>query len=749
MRRTIALYVLPAALIGTGWARLVEGVNDGAIFDLLLLAILPALPRPWWGRLLAAIGTSLAAIWIVFRIPAYAILPFDGREFFGPVSSRLWDGVLEFYDVSVPFLPGDHPQMEEAVLVAVFAFALGVALAVAARRPLIASMVLLTGSVWPATLVGGDDLARGAVTLAAVLSLFAFGGRRPTRALQPALVLGALLVALAVGASTSVAVAKPEFLRWKDWDFYDKPADPVGVAYVWNANYAALKWPDKETTVLKVRGPRRNLYWRATTLDLFTEDRWVEEQTIGDVADTRVDLTTKLDDPLLPRRAYERSRWIRTEVEVAALRDRRLVGPSMPVAYDPQGIGTLLLTRTGVAALSDYLPRGAQYVVWSSAPQPQPRQLARAGRPRQELVQRYLEVDPNLQPLPAFGTPNRGAVVRSMLRSSGAFRYEPLYERALEVVGNPRNEYAAVVALEAWFRSEGGFTYDETPPSPDGAPPLVAFLDDQQGYCQHFAGAMTLMLRYLGIPARVAVGFSTGDLSKDKTTRTVTDHDAHAWVEVWFPGWGWLPFDPTPARAQLSGPYSYSGINFDAAGAAGVLNASGGGATSRLVQKLSEARVGEQFNPDRPTGGRGYVPVVREHGASLIKFLALLAAAVALGIVLVKQGVRVRRYLTRDARRLAIASRQELVDYLADPGVALPRSATPQELAAELEHEFAIDAEAYGRALATTRYAPVGESRSAARQLRTELRALRRALRRRIGVPRRLRGAVSLRSLTT
>jgi transglutaminase-like putative cysteine protease len=748
MRRTIALYVLPAALIGTGWARLVDGVQDGAIFDLLLLAILPALPRPWWGRALAAVGSSFAAIWIAFRIPPYSILPFDGHGFFGPVASRFWDGVLEFYDVSVPFVPADHPQMNEAVLVAVFAFALAVALAIAARRPLLASMVLLTGSVWPATLVGGDDLARGALTLGAVLSLFAFGGRRPTRALQPAVVLGALLVALAVGASTSVAVAKPEFLRWKDWDFYDKPAEPVGVAYVWNANYRALKWPDKETTVLKVRGPRRNLYWRATTLDLFTEDHWVEEQTVRNISVRRVDLT-QLGDPLLPRRAYDRSRWIRTEVEVAALRDRRLVGPSMPVAYDPQGIGTLLLTETGIAALSDNVPRGSKYVVWSYAPQPKPRQLARAGRPRQALVQRYLEVDPNLLPLPAFGTPNREVVVRSMLRSSGAVRYEPLYERALDVVGNPRNEYAAVVALEAWFRSEGGFTYDETPQPADGAPPLVAFLRDQQGYCQHFAGAMTLMLRYLGIPARVAVGFTTGDLSKDKTTRTVTDHDAHAWVEAWFPGWGWLPFDPTPARAQLSGPYSYSGINFDAAGAAGVLNASGGGATSRLVQKLSEARVGEQFNPDRPTGGGGYVPVVREHGASLIKFLALLAAAVALGIVLVKQAVRVRRYLTRDARRLAMASRQELVDYLADQGVTLPRSATPQELADELEHEFAIDAEAYGRALATTRYAPPGQSGSAARQLRTELRALRRALRRRIGVPRRLRGAVSLRSLTT
>ena len=57
---------------------------------------------------------------------------------------------------------------------------------------------------------------------------------------------------------------------------------------------------------------------------------------------------------------------------------------------------------------------------------------------------------------------------------------------------------------------------------------------------------MTLMLRYLGIPARVAVGFSNG--TWEDGGWTVTDHDAHAWVEAWFAGYGWLAFDPTPGR---------------------------------------------------------------------------------------------------------------------------------------------------------------------------------------------------------
>ena len=741
MLRTALLYLLPAALVATGWARLIDGVDEKRVLALLALGLVPALVPRWWGRAVAAIAASFGAVWVVYGISPWALAPFDDRHFFGPLASRFRAGVLDFYDVSLPFSAFERPEMDHAVLFAVFAFALALALALAARRPLAASVILLSGSVWPATLVDGDDLARGALTLATVLILLALGSGRPTRALQPAVVLSALLVAAAVGASTSEAVAKPEFLRWKKWDFYDKPADPVGVGYVWDATYGNLKWPEQKTTVLKVRGPQRNLYWRATTLDTFAQDHWVQDLTVSRITEGKVDVTQTAGDLLLPRRAYNETGWIQTDVEVAALRDRHLVGPATPVAYDPKDARFLVLSGTGVAAVSEDLPRGAEYTVWSYTPRPRPEQLARAGRPRNELVRRYLEVVGGV-PLPPFGEPGRDERVRTLVRRSEGADYETLYDKALDVVGNPRNAYAAVVALEAWFRSEGGFVYDESPP-------LLAFLRDQHGYCQHFAGAMTLMLRFLGIPSRVAAGFTSGKLSDDKTTWTVTDHDAHAWVEVWFPGWGWLPFDPTPARGQLSGPYSYGGVDFDAAGAGRVLDASGaGGESSRIASKLSEARVGEQFQPDRPGGG-GYVPVVREHGASLLKLLALLAAAAALGIMLVKQAVRGRRYLTRDARRLAVACRQDLVDFLADQGVPVSRSATPRELARELERALSVDGEPFARALAAARYAPPRASRVASRRLRGELRALRRSLRRRLGVPRRLRGAVSLRSLAT
>ena len=124
------------------------------------------------------------------------------------------------------------------------------------------------------------------------------------------------------------------------------------------------------------------------------------------------------------------------------------------------------------------------------------------------------------------------------------------------------------MAIERWLRDDGGFTYDEHPPRPAGLPPLADFVErTKRGYCQHFAGAMALMLRMTGIPARVAVGFTSGDW--ENGTWTVTDHDAHAWVEVWFAGYGWLTFDPTPGRGTLSASYTLASDSADARRALG------------------------------------------------------------------------------------------------------------------------------------------------------------------------------------
>ena len=102
------------------------------------------------------------------------------------------------------------------------------------------------------------------------------------------------------------------------------------------------------------------------------------------------------------------------------------------------------------------------------------------------------------------------------------------------------------------------FRYVERPAqAPPGVAPLDYFLNQtHEGYCQHYAGAMALLLRMGGISARVATGFSPGGFSSRKKAWIVRDTDAHAWVEVWFDKYGWVPIDPTPdgtpARSQVA-----------------------------------------------------------------------------------------------------------------------------------------------------------------------------------------------------
>jgi transglutaminase-like putative cysteine protease len=103
-------------------------------------------------------------------------------------------------------------------------------------------------------------------------------------------------------------------------------------------------------------------------------------------------------------------------------------------------------------------------------------------------------------------------------------------------------------AIESWFIEKGRFTYTLSPPkTPVGVRPLDYFLfDSKKGFCQDFSTAMNVMLRTLGIPSRQMSGFSAGVLDDKTRQHFVNAVEAHSWVEVFFPGYGWLPFEPTP-----------------------------------------------------------------------------------------------------------------------------------------------------------------------------------------------------------
>ncbi len=187
----------------------------------------------------------------------------------------------------------------------------------------------------------------------------------------------------------------------------------------------------------------------------------------------------------------------------------------------------------------------------------------------------YGDVDPELLTVvPGLGA----APVRVPVWRNGEARpdsldfgqYDGVYRLSRRVIGNARTAYEAVNRVEAFVRGSP-YRYDDRAPRPaSGNPDLVDFLlVSKRGYCQHFAGAMALMLRMNGIPARVAVGF-TADSARfdpDKSSYEIIDRDAHSWVEVQFSGYGWIPFDPTPGRSvpnrtSVSSPsYTREGVD--------------------------------------------------------------------------------------------------------------------------------------------------------------------------------------------
>ena len=746
MARTALLFVAPAILLGVAWYGLETGDRQGAsAAGMALLALLPALAPTWRSRLLAVLLVTPVALSRAFDVPF-------SRGFVPDVVADLKDGVLAFYDVSLPFSAAEEPLMHGAVLTAIFCFCLAVSLGLAARRPLIAAIALVAGAAWPATLVStGNRIGLGALILAGVLSLLAWGGRRPAHSPRPALLAGAALVLAAVAAGAQPAVAKGEFLGWKGWDPYDQPADPVGVDYVWDASYDGIQFPSEATDVLTVTGPQRALYWRAGTLDEFRRGRWVEAPSIIAISDEAQDLR---NDPFLPARARTAASLVRAEVEIEALRDDHLVAPGTALALDPRGIGTIEYRDGNVAVVDGGLERGDEYTVWSYVPSPRPRQLANAPRAddrRNSLQSDHLEVLPGFE-VPPLGSEDRERRVLSLTENDRVGEtvrsYLPLYRRAQAVTRGARTQYAIVIALESWFRSQGGFSYDESPPllRSGAAPPLVEFVErTKAGYCQHYAGAMALMLRYLGIPARVAVGFTSGDYEEEQRRWTVTDHDAHAWVEVWFQGWGWLPFDPTPTRGAVTSPYSTASSNPAVQNAIATL----------LRQELrrnvapSGPAEGTQVEAGRDVPGDlgGTVSAAARKGGSLLKFLGLLALFAFAAVAIAKVARRRVRYVTRDPRRVARAVRAELAEYLLDQGLAVPRSATPHELAELLDRELRIDGLAFADALAAARYAQPARADDAARDARRELRSIERLLRKRLTNAERARGFLSVRSL--
>ncbi len=117
---------------------------------------------------------------------------------------------------------------------------------------------------------------------------------------------------------------------------------------------------------------------------------------------------------------------------------------------------------------------------------------------------------------------------------------------------NAQTPYDKAKAIETWLRTN--ITYNESIPQPPVGQDAVDWVlfDYKQGYCNYYASAMVVMLRTMGIPARLAAGFAQGTWNDQEQAFVVQERDAHTWVEVYFPGYGWVEFEPTAAQAPIN-----------------------------------------------------------------------------------------------------------------------------------------------------------------------------------------------------
>jgi len=254
-------------------------------------------------------------------------------------------------------------------------------------------------------------------------------------------------------------------------------------------------------------------YWRMTSLDTFDGNSWRSKGKFT-VADGDLDAASPPADNSLVEQKYRISGLARLWIPAAF--QPVWVSPDAKARY--QSDSSTLIVDTQLDT-SD----GLDYTVRSRIPSFTSEQLRNASTTiPEEIKQRYL-------PLPAdFSTKARDAALAQTAGAQSAFEKARM--------------------LQDWFRGPS-FTYNLKVAAGHGERAIDDFLDRREGYCEQFAGTFAAMARSLGIPSRVAVGFTWGDVDPDNPNLyRVRGEHAHAWPEVYLGEYGWVAFEPTPQR---------------------------------------------------------------------------------------------------------------------------------------------------------------------------------------------------------
>lgn len=362
----------------------------------------------------------------------------------------------------------------------------------------------------------GDAAWLGAVGLVGAL-LWATRGR-----LRTALPAAALITAVALVGTLIVDVGEP-------WDGINRPAPGTGGSGLTALSTEQTYGPQPNTgsgrTMLEIRAQQPGL-WRMQTLDAFDGMRW-----------------TAAAEPYSPL-PQPAARSTLMTVRVAALDDPRAVGDGRIASLSGGGATTIGPGES--VAFTRPPQRGEGYVVTAETVRPPLERLAGIDVPGAGRYPAYTSVGRLTDGAdgPAI------ALVDRLRPEHRATAFGQTLLLAAELARGAGSQLELVQRVDRLLRG-GEYRYELSVGRPGPMPLQEFLLETKEGYCQHFAGAAAMLLRMAGVPARVAVGFATGQREGDGYA--VRDLDAHAWTEVYFSGVGWVPFDMTPpdAAAQL------------------------------------------------------------------------------------------------------------------------------------------------------------------------------------------------------
>lgn len=743
-RRATALLPAPAARMlafialaafgAVQWSRLVEPAAVlglvccmlGAIAGgLLLLRARGGIPRTraWTIALVAAALVLVAAL----SAGVSLALIVDPRNW-GELARGIGDGLDTLPSVRVPY--SGLEEWTRFVLVlggglltglaALFAFAPRRNRAVGFQTP--AAVALGALYAIPAIQRELDHPFLPGIAFAVLLALFLWLERVDRAGAPNALLVVAAACLLALAAAPRLDGAQPLI----DYEqIAQSLSGGVQTSYTWDHRYGPLDWPRDGREVLRVKA-RDSAYWKATNLTAFDGVRW------------RQDLSQQggsLDTPL----RTDKRAWRQTiDVTIRALRSSRFIaaGTALEVTKSPV---QPVQTAPGIYESAEKpLQRGNTYEATVYTPRPTAAEMRAStrgahgprGTPYADEMRRIYSVfrlpRRSTSPPGAAGAPRFG-VVPLWGEHSKPYSFEPDGEGTPRPLDFAKTPYARTYALAQRLRARSatpydfmvaverylatGFEYSETPPL--SRYPLESFLfRDKAGYCQQFSGAMALLLRLGGVPARIAAGFSPGSRNSQRGGQfVVRDIDAHSWVEVYFPDIGWVTRDPTPAgspaRSQIADLVS----------------------TAPDAEATITGR--EQGAADGPSAnaGGGVAAAREQQGSSVWPYAAggVLIGALVLGLGLLWLRIaRRRRERTEDDPQVAELAR------------ALRRSGRPPRPDVTLEaiaRRFAgTPAEGYVRELVHARYGYGG-----GRTTRAQRAGLRRELARGVRFGGRLR----------